>query len=104
MDPSPLVRELSRHTANEQMLTSQVIQSMNIFRLPCGGQIGFGSHVLNVPQDIHGFVTDVQRKVSELDFLVLAKSANQLALTQNMFTVNGQQVVDALKWLQCNNP
>ena len=104
LDPGPLVRKLSGLTAIEQMLISQVIPSMTIFCLSRGGQFGFRGHVLNVPQDLYGFITNLPRKVSELDFLVLAKGVDQLDLSRNMFTVNRQRVVDALKWLQCNNP
>ena len=103
MDPGPKVPELSGLTTIEQLLIAQVVPSMSIFRLPRGGQYGFKGHVLNVPQDLHTFVTQLPRRVGDLDLLVLTRGEAEPNLPPHIFTVNRQRVLKALTWLQQNN-
>lgn len=102
MDPGPIPPELVGLTLVEQMLISQVLPCMTIVRLPKGGQFGFKGHVLNVSQDLFGFVRTLPRSVQSLDLLVL-KKATDTHLPPTYFTVRRAGVLRALTWLKINN-
>ena len=104
MDPGPTVPELVGLTPVEQMLIAQVNPNMTLMRLPRGGQYAFRGHVLNVPQDVNAFVTNLPRRVNQLEILVLKKQGANPDLPPTYFTVNRQRVLDALVWLKNNNP
>ena len=103
MDPGPSVPQLSALTPIEQMLIAQVNPTMCIYRLPRGGQYGFKGHVLNLPQDVQGFVTDLPRRVQDLNILVLKQARANPDLPPSFFAVNRQRVMDALQYLVRNN-
>jgi hypothetical protein len=103
MDPGPAVEQLTGLTLVEQLLISQVTTTMSIFRLPRGGQYGFRGHVINFPQKIDHFVSNLPRSVQQLDILVLRKGQNDPMLPPTLFTVNRQRVLNALTWLKEHN-
>ena len=51
MDPGPVPPALQELTQVEEMLVSPVMPMMSVYRLP-HGQIGYGGHVINLPQDV----------------------------------------------------
>ena len=103
MNPGQRVPELSNLTFIEELLIAQNIPTMSIFRLPRGGQFGFKGHVISFPQNIEGWVTNLPRRINQLDILVLRKRSARADLPPSMFTVNRKRVLTALKWLNANN-
>ena len=81
------------------MLISAVMPVMSIYRLP-HGQYGYSGHVINFPQDVHGFATTLPRLPSEVDILVVRKEKDQ---THRDFRVRRRAVEEALTWLLANN-
>lgn len=53
----------------EQMLISPVMPMVSVYRLPLG-QYSYSGHVINLPQDIAGFVTTLPRHANELDVIL----------------------------------
>ena len=86
MYPGEMVPELSDLTAVEKLLIAQVNPTMTIHRLPRGGQYGFKGHVLNVSQNVGGFITQLPRRVDQLDLIVLKKDQPE-NLPARYFTV-----------------
>jgi len=103
MDPGPAVPQLSDLTFIEQLLVAKVNPTMSIMRLPRGGQYSFKGHVINFPQNVDRFVTDLPRRIDQLYLLVLRRPNNNPELPPNLFTVNRQRVFTALTWLYRNN-
>ena len=103
MDPGHSVPQLSGLTPVEQLLIAQVNPNMTLMRLPRGGQFAFRGHVLNVPQDVNGFITYLPRRIDQLDILVLKKQGADPTLPASYFTVNRERVYNALTWLRENN-
>ena len=103
MHPGVLPIELSGLTHVEKMLIAQVNPLMVIHRLSRGGQFGSKGHVLNLTQDVGGFVTDLPRRVDQLDVLVVRKDNTNPELPPSYFTVNRERVMIALTWLRTNN-
>ena len=103
MDPGQAVPQLTGLTPVEQLLIAQVNPNMTLMRLPRGGQYAFRGHVLNVPQDVNGFITNLPRRVDQLDILVLKKQGSDPTLPPSYFTVNRERVYNALTWLRENN-
>ena len=75
---------------------------MNIFRLSRGGQYSFKGHVIKFPQDVAQFVTELPKRIDQIDTLVLRCPNNNPNLPPHLFTVN-RRVCDALSWLQRNS-
>ena len=67
-----------------------------------GGQHGYKGHILNLSQDIQTLLDTLPPSVTDLPILVLRQTgAND---SYSNFTVRRQKVLDALLWLQRNNP
>uniref|UniRef100_A0A1X7VMZ5 Uncharacterized protein n=1 Tax=Amphimedon queenslandica TaxID=400682 RepID=A0A1X7VMZ5_AMPQE len=99
MDPGPVPLQLQSLSQTEEMLISAVMPVMSIYRLP-HGQYGYSGHVINFPQDVHGFATTLPRLPSEVDILVVRKEKEQ---THRDFRVRRRAVEEALTWLLANN-
>ena len=56
----------------EELLISRAFPIMSIYRKH-GGQHGYKGHVLNLPQDIQGFLNSLPANVSDLPILVIRK-------------------------------
>ena len=76
---------------------------MSIICLPRGGQYSYKGHVINFPQNVQGFISNLPRRVDQLDILVLKKNSDNTDLPPHLFTANRQRVTSALTWLQRNN-
>ena len=67
-----------------------------------GGQWGYKGHVLNLPQDIQGFLNRLPPNVTQLPYLIIQKHG-----TENMHRdcrVRREKVLQAITWLKENNP
>ncbi len=84
----------------EEMLISQVMPMMTLYRLP-HGQYGYRGHIINLPQDISSFATSLPRLPLELDVvLVRREGANG---SHKDFRVRRSKILGALEWLQQHN-
>jgi len=87
-------------TQIEEMLISPVIPMISIYRLP-HGQYGYSGHVINLPQDVSGFVNSLPRHPSELD-IILVKHPD-ISQSHRDFRVRRTVVLQALQFLIANN-
>ena len=67
-----------------------------------GGQRGYKGYVLNLPQDIQGFLDWLPCNVHELPVLSLCHSGDDNTHTD--LRVRHDKVLAALQWLVANNP
>ena len=97
-DVPPYLRGLSHI---EEMLIARAYPIMAIYRKH-GGQRGYCNrgHVLNLPQDVQGFLDHLPRNVHELSILVLRHTGEDNTHTD----LRVRRVFIALKWLQTHNP
>ena len=72
MDPGAVPPQLQGLTQVEEMLISAVMPMMCLYRLPLG-QYGYSGHVVNLPQDISTFVTNLPRLPSDIDVILVCK-------------------------------
>ena len=70
MDPGALPLELQGLTDIEEMLIARACPIMCVYRKH-GGQRGYRGHVLNLPQDIQGFLNRLPRNIAQLPYLTL---------------------------------
>ena len=82
------------------MLISPVIPMISIYRLP-HGQYGYKGHVINLPQDVAGFVNTLPRHPSELD-IILVKHP-EISQPHQHFRVRRSVVLRTLQFLIANN-
>ena len=82
------------------MLISPVIPMIYIYRLP-HGQYGYKGHVINLPQDVAGFVNTLSCHPSELD-IILVKHP-EISQPHQHFRVRRSVVLRALQFLIANN-
>ena len=101
MDPGNVPIELQDLTQIEEMLIARSCPIMSIYRKH-GGQWGYKGHVVNLPQDVQGFLTSLPSSTSNLPVLVLRKQGADN--THADFRVRRAKVLSALQWLQSNNP
>ena len=101
MHPGNVPKELQDLTQIEEMLIARACPIMSIYRKH-GGQWGYKGHVVNLPQDVHGFLTSLPCSTSSLPVLVLRKQGADN--THADFRVRRAKVLSALQWLQSNNP
>ena len=83
------------------MLISPVMPMVSVYRLP-HGQYGYSGHVINLPQDIAGFVTTLPRHANELDIIVVRKEGSSPSQHHD-FRVRRSVVLSALQFLIANN-
>ena len=72
MDPGSVPAELRGLSEVEELLIARAFPIMSIYR-KLGGQRGYKGHVLNLPQDIQGFLNSLPANVSDLPILVIRK-------------------------------
>ena len=72
MDPGSVPAELQGLSEVEKLLIARAFPIMSIYRKH-GGQRGYKGHVLNLPQDIQGFLNSLPANVSDLPILVIRK-------------------------------
>ena len=82
------------------MLISPILPMMSIYRLP-HGQCGYSGHVINLPQDVSGFVNSLPRHPSELDIILVKNPGN--TQSHHDFRVRRSVVLRALQFLIANN-
>ena len=70
MDPGTLPLELQGLTDIEEMLIARACPIMCVYHKH-GGQRGYRGHVLNLPQDIQGFLNRLPRNIAQLPYLTL---------------------------------
>ena len=99
-DEVPLV--LKNLTFLEEMLISKQISHMHIARLRSGGQFGYKNHVISFPQDLTNLTIELPRRINDTGILVVRKQG--INNTHRDYRVRRQTVLDALTWLQQNNP
>ena len=87
-------------TQVEEMLISAVMPIMSIYRLP-HGQYGYSGHVINLPQDVASFASNLPRLPSELDVIVVRKEGRNQS--HRHFHVRRAAVHRGLQWLITNN-
>ena len=73
---------------------------MSIYRLP-HGQYGYSGHVINLPQDVASFASNLPRLPSELDVIVVRKEGRNQS--HRDFRVRRAAVHRGLQWLVTNN-
>ena len=100
MDPGAIPPALQELTQVEEMLISPVMPMMSVYRLP-HGQLGYGGHVINLPQDVASFVSSLPRYPSNLDLVVIRKEST--TGSHKDFRVRRSRVLRALQWLRENN-
>ena len=64
-----------------------------------GGQLGYRGHILNLPQDIQGFLDS---NIAHLPYLTIRRHGTDN--THRDCTVRREKVLRAIMWLQANNP
>ena len=72
MDPGTVPAELQDLTEVEEMLIARAFPIMCVYRKH-GGQRGYKGHVLNLPQDVQGFLSTLPANVSDLPVLIIRK-------------------------------
>lgn len=100
MDPGPVPPCLQQLSQVEEMLIACACPIMCVYHKH-GGQRGYKGHVLNMPQDVQGFLDRLPCHVSRLPILVLRRHGQQN--THADFRVRRDKVLTALQWLQLNN-
>ena len=84
----------------EEMLTSAVMPTMSIYHLP-HGLYGYSGHAINLPQDVHSFVSTLPQLPSQLDIVLVRKEGS--LQSHRDFHVGRSVVYRALQWLITNN-
>ncbi|GBC15565.1 ATP-dependent DNA helicase PIF1 [Rhizophagus irregularis DAOM 181602=DAOM 197198] len=101
MDPGDVPEELRDLTEIEEMLIARIFPIVSVYCLR-GGQYAYRGNVINFPQNVEEFATQLPRNPSSLDVLIVRrKSANSLIYKN--FTVHRTKVTRALCWLKQNN-
>ena len=101
MDPGAVPIELQGLTEIEEMLIARACPIMCVYRKH-GGQRGYKGHVLNLPQDIKGFLTKLPANVTELPYLIIRRHGAEN--THRDCKVRREKVLQAITWLKENNP
>ena len=72
MNPGTVPAELQDLTEVEEMLIARAFPIMCVYRKH-GGQRGYKGHVLNLPQDVQGFLSTLPAYMSDLPVLIIRK-------------------------------
>lgn len=91
---------LQRLSQVEEMLIAHACPIMCVYR-KSGGQRGYKGHVLNLPQDVQGFLDLLPCNVCDLPVLLLRRVGQDN--THADLRVHREKVLSALQWLQANN-
>jgi hypothetical protein len=101
MHPGDVPSALQAMTQVEEMLIARTCPIMSVYRKH-GGQWGYKGHVVNLPQDLQGFLNRLPCSVSDLPILVIRRHGAENTHTD--FRVRRERILSALKWLKLNNP
>ncbi len=101
MDPGQVPPCLTNLTQIEEMLIARACPIMSVYRRH-GGQRGYKGHVLNLPQDLKGFLDRLPCNVADLPVLVVRRRGADNTHTD--CRVRREKVLQALQWLMLNNP
>ena len=85
----------------KEMLLARACPIMSVYRKH-GGQCGYKGHVLNLPQDVQGFLDRLPCDVNKLPILLLRRSGE--GNTHADLRICRDRVLTALQWLHQNNP
>jgi energy-coupling factor transporter ATP-binding protein EcfA2 len=100
MDPGDQPNQLKNLTLIEQLLIAQVHPVLCVFRLK-GGQYGYRGQVVNLPQNLDSFTTNLPRALNSLSSILIIQREFKNEVRE--FRVNKKRVFDALNWLKNNN-
>ena len=101
MNPGSVPLCLQNLSQVEEMLISRACPIMTIYRKH-GGQRGYKGHVVNLPQNIQGFLDSLPSNVSKLPILIVRREGSND--THADFRVCRERVLTAIQWLQRHNP
>lgn len=102
MDPGEVPDELQDLSEIEKMLITRVFPVMSVYRLR-GGQHEYRENVINFPQDIKEFATNLPRHPLSLDVLIIRRKSENNSGAFRDFRVRHFKVARALIWLKENN-
>lgn len=100
MHPGVVPLCLQNLTQVEEMLIARACPIMCVFHKH-GGQLGYKGHVVNLPQNIQGFLDTLPASVNDLPILIVRREGAQN--TYSDFKVRRDRVLSALLWLKENN-
>ena len=101
MNPGSVPECLQDLTQIEEMLIARASPIMYIYKKQ-GGQRGYKGHVLNLSQDVQSLLDKLPPNINNLPILVLRRSGTNDTYAD--FTVRRDKILNALIWLQKNNP
>ncbi len=101
MHPGEVPPCLQGMTQVEEMIIARTCPIMSVYRKH-GGQHGYKGHVVNLPQDIQGFLNYLPCNVRDLPILIVRRHGAENTHTD--FRVRRERVLFALQWLKANNP
>ena len=100
MDPGEVPQELKGLTMVEEMLIALACPIMTVRRLK-GGQTGYSGQVINMPQDVAKFATELPQEVHDLPILIIRRKDQRNNLLD--CRVRRNYIMRALRWLQMHN-
>ncbi|KAK3917404.1 ATP-dependent DNA helicase RRM3 [Frankliniella fusca] len=100
MDPGTVPDVLSGLTYVEEQLIARIHPVVSLFKIK-GHQFGYSGNVINFPQKVENFAKVLPHKVTDLASVVTVRTNS--SITSKDFHVRGAKVLEALKWLKCNN-
>ena len=101
MHPGTVSPCLQGMTQVEEMIIARACPIMSVYRKH-GGQRGYKGHVVNLPQDIQGFLKHLPCNVQDLPILIVRRHGAEN--THQDFRVRRERILLALQWLKSNNP
>ena len=100
MHPGDVPSCLQGLTQVEEMLIARACPIMCIYRKH-GGQRGYKGHVVNLPQNIQGFLDTLPSYVNDLPILIVRRQGTES--THADFRVRRSRVLSAILWLKQTN-
>ena len=100
MHPGDVPSCLQGLTQVEEMLIARACPIMCIYRKH-GGQRGYRGHVVNLPQNIQGFLDTLPSYVNDLPILIVCRQGTES--THADFRVRRSRVLSAILWLKQTN-
>ena len=90
MDPGSVSNQLKGLTQTEEMLIAKGCPVMRVYRLK-EGKRGYGGHIVNLKQNIGGFVNSLPRPARNLPIIVVRRQGGEdthknLLVRQRVFT------------------
>jgi hypothetical protein len=101
MDPGDVPSELKDLTFIEELLIARVHPLISVFKLK-GLQYGYRGNVINFPQNVQKFATQLPHPKENLLAIVNVRSEDKTGKIHD-FRVRVKKVRDALQWLKNNN-